>query len=128
MLREIPYMIGLMFFMIMLVLISGYYYQNNYKQDAIVQGLNETVRAVAINNVDYSSRIESGSVYIQTADFEKEVKEKAKKNLNVKLSKDAIFQFDYLKSADESIKAIRVIVKDKETSYQSTTKVNISDS
>lgn len=93
-----------------------------------MQGMTESIRTTAIENIDNGSRIEPGKIHLMKDDFEEDFKKTVKKSFNTQISEEATFQFEYLKDTNGSIKAIRVIVTDGERSYQATTKVNISES
>ncbi|MDM5335791.1 hypothetical protein QUF84_00575 [Fictibacillus enclensis] len=128
MLRDYPYIIGIMFLGIFLVVISGIYYQKIYKQDSVVMGLTETVRTSAIKNADNSSRLRQGELFIEKSQFEQDFKQKMARNQNVKLSDAASYQFKYLDNANGATKAIRVFIKDGDVTYQATAKVSIAGS
>lgn len=128
MLRDIPFMIWIMFVGIFLIVVTGMYYQNNYKQDSVVMGLTETVRTSAINNADNSSRINPGELYISKDGFEQDFRKKMSANKNVKLSNAAKYEFKYLDNENGATKAIRVLIKDGDTIYQATAKVSVSES
>lgn len=100
----------------------------NYKQDAIVLGLTETVRSSAIASADNSSRLREGELYILQTDFEETFTKNIQNNRNVKFSDGATYKFEYLKNENGSTKAIRVVITDGEKSYQATTKINIAGS
>ncbi|WMX58822.1 hypothetical protein [Peribacillus sp. R9-11] len=124
--RDFPYIIGLMFLGIFLVIITGIYYQKTYKQDSVVLGLTETVRTSAINNADNSSRLREGELFIEKEKFEKDFKQKITSNKNVKLSNEVTFEFEYLDNENGATKAIRVLIKDNGVTYQATAKVSIA--
>ncbi|MGG4263778.1 hypothetical protein [Peribacillus simplex] len=126
MLRDFPYIIGLMFIGIFLVIITGIYYQKTYKQDSIILGLTETVRTSAINNADNSSRLREGELFIDKEKFEKDFEKKIVSNKNVNLSNEVTFEFEYLDNENGATKGIRVLIKDKGSTYQATAKVSIS--
>lgn len=126
MLRDFPYIIGLMFLGIFLIIISGIYYQGTYKQDSVILGLTETVRTSAINNADNSSRLREGELFIDKEKFEKDFKQKVISNKNVNLSDEVTFVFEYLENENGASKAIRVLIKDKGSTYQATAKVSIA--
>lgn len=128
MLRDFPYIIWLMFLGIIIILLSGFYYKSSYKQDSVVFGLNETVRTCAIANADNSSRLQNGQLFIIKEDFENDFKEKIKSNYNVKITEDAAYTFEYLDDENGASMAIRVIIKDGNTIYQSTAKINLAES
>lgn len=128
MLRDFPYVILFFFLGIILIIISGIYYQSNYKQDSIVLGLTETIRSSAISNANNSSRLQKGELFITKGDFEEDFKKRIATNSNVKVSKDAIYKFEYLDNENGATKAIRVQIKDGDLTYQATAKVIISDS
>ncbi|MFB6963571.1 MULTISPECIES: hypothetical protein [Bacillati] len=127
MLRDYPYLIGFMFLGIILVMIAGIYYQKTYKQDSVLLGLTETVRASAINSADNSSRVKEGELHIDKEKFEKLFKEKIVANKNVKITNNAKYEFKYLDNKDGATKGIRVQIKDNEASYQATAKVSIAE-
>ncbi|MGW9001746.1 hypothetical protein [Streptomyces koyangensis] len=108
-------------------MIAGIYYQKTYKQDSVLLGLTETVRASAINSADNSSRVKEGELHIDKEKFEKLFKEKIVANKNVKITNNAKYEFKYLDNKDGATKGIRVQIKDNEASYQATAKVSIAE-
>ncbi len=111
-----------------LTVISGYYYKQNFSTDSVIQGVTETVRSSAIANTDNSSRIQRGELFISKPGFEEDFKKRIESNKLVKISKDAKYEFKYLDNKNGSTKAIRVIIKDGDNTYQATCKVNIATS
>ncbi|TRZ39368.1 hypothetical protein CEQ21_07345 (plasmid) [Niallia circulans] len=128
MLRDIPYTLWLMIAGIILIVVTGMYYQTNYKQDSVVMGLTETVRTSAINNADNSSRINPGELYISKDGFEEDFKKRMAANKNVKISETATYEFKYLDNENGATKAIKVLIKDDVNTYQATAKVSVSES
>jgi len=113
---------------ILLIVVTGMYYQTNFEQDSIVLSLTETIRTTAIHNADNSSRINPGELYISINEFEKDFEEKMSANNDVNISDLAAYKFEYLKNQNGAIKAIKVIIKDGTIKYQATAKVTISES
>lgn len=113
-------------FGLFLVSIGGYYYRENFATDSVVQGITETVRASAVSNMDNSSRIQSGELFLSKDDFEKDFKKRIESNKLVKISSDAKYKFKYRDNKNGSIKAIRTIIQDGENTYQATYKVSIA--
>lgn len=128
MLRDYPFLILSFFVGIILIIVSGIYYQMNFKQDTVVLDLTETIRTSAISNVNNASRLNEGELYITKGDFEKDFKKNFLSNNNVSLSENPIYEFEYLDNENGATKAIRVLIKDGKTTYQATAKVNIADS
>lgn len=128
MLRDSIWVVGLLFFCIILIMVVGYYYQGSYKQNAIVLGITETLRTSAIANADNISRLNKGELFICKEDFEKDFKERITKNSNVNFSDNAAYEFKYLDNHNGSTKAIKVFVKDSDVKYQATAIVDISTS
>lgn len=80
----------------------------------------ESARAASIENVDKSLRVSNGEVILSTDNFEKDFKRLFAKNTNIVL-KDPSYTFDYLKEKDsDSLKAVRVKIKNDGVSYQAT--------
>lgn len=125
MLRDIPYAIATLITMILLMIGLGYYYQTSIKQDSITLNLNETVRSSVIANVDYKSRVNEGELFIVKENFEETVKSKINSG-SVKLSEKANYRFEYLDNDNGSTKAVRVIIENGDSVYQSTAKIDIS--
>ncbi|PEU93952.1 MULTISPECIES: hypothetical protein [Bacillus] len=126
--KEHPFILMIIVFGLFLVSIGGYYYRENFATDSVVQGITETVRASAISNMDNSSRIQSGELYLSKSDFEKDFKKRIESNKLVKISGKAKYEFKYLDKKNGSIKAIRTIIQDGENTYQATYKVSIAAS
>ncbi|MFP7474284.1 hypothetical protein SFC55_25195 [Niallia taxi] len=128
MLRDLPFTLWLMIIGIFLIVITGMYYQTNFKQDSIVLSLTETIRTTAIHNADNSSRINPGELYISINNFERDFIARMSVNNNVKFSESVTYKFKYLTNDNGAIKAIKVLIKDGSINYQATAKVTISES
>ncbi|WP_424578005.1 hypothetical protein [Bacillus cereus] len=126
--KEHPFILMIIVFGLFLVSIGGYYYRENFATDSVVQGITETVRASAVSNMDNSSRIQSGELFLLKDDFEKDFKKRIESNKLVKISGNAKYEFKYLDEKNGSIKAIRTIIQDGENTYQATYKVSIAAS
>lgn len=126
--KEHPFILMIIVFGLFLVSIGGYYYRENFATDSVVQGITETVRASAVSNMDNSSRIQSGELFLSKDDFERDFKKRIESNKLVKISSDAKYEFKYRDNKNGSIKAIRTIIKDGENTYQATYKVSIATS
>ncbi|MDA2150766.1 hypothetical protein PDN20_19080 [Bacillus cereus] len=126
--KEHPFILMIIVFGLFLVSIGGYYYRENFATDSVVQGITETVRASAVSNMDNSSRIQSGELFLSKDDFEKDFKKRIESNKLVKISGNAKYEFKYLDKKNGSIKAIRTIIQDGENTYQATYKVSIAAS
>ena len=64
MLRDSPYLIGLILIIGAFIGIGTVWYVSDINEDSTVGTLNETVRATTISQVDLSSRVEPGVVYL----------------------------------------------------------------
>ncbi|WP_413565514.1 hypothetical protein [Bacillus sp. 3P20] len=126
--KEHPFILMIIVLGLFLVSIGGYYYRENFATDSVIQGITETVRASAISNMDNSSRIQSGELYLSKSDFEKDFKKRIESNKLVKISGNAKYEFKYLDNKNGSVKAIRTIIQDGENTYQATYKVSIAAS
>ncbi|MDK7443449.1 hypothetical protein N7X28_26120 [Bacillus sp. SM-B1] len=124
--KEHPFILMIIVFGLFLVSIGGYYYRENFATDSVVQGITETVRASAVSNMDNSSRIQSGELFLSKDDFEKDFKKRIGSNKLVKISSNAKYEFKYLDNKNGSIKAIRTIIQDGENTYQATYKVSVA--
>jgi hypothetical protein len=111
-----------------MVVISGYYYKQNFTTDSVMQGITETIRASVAANADNSSRIQSGELFVSKQGFEEDFKKRINSNKLVKIKKDAKYEFKYLDNKNGSTKAIRVIIHDGDNTYQATCKVNVAPS
>ena len=128
MLKDYSSSIGIMLLGIALIVVIGTYYRIGYLQDATTLGLTETVRAAAIDNADYSSRLEPGNLFILKNQFESDFEDRIYTNNNVKISEGAEYTFEYLDNDNGSTKAIKVSIIDGEKEYSATYIVNIADS
>ncbi|HDR7527023.1 MULTISPECIES: hypothetical protein [Bacillus cereus group] len=126
--KEHPFILMIIVFGLFLVSIGGYYYRENFATDSVVQGITETVRASAVSNMDNSSRIQSGELFLSKDDFEKDFKKRIESNKLVKISSNAKYEFKYRDNKNGSIKAIRTIIQDGENTYQATYKVSVATS
>ncbi|HFJ9454053.1 hypothetical protein [Bacillus cereus] len=126
--KEHPFILMIIVFGLFLVSIGGYYYRENFATDSVVQGITETVRASAVSNIDNSSRIQSGELFLSKDDFEKDFKKRIESNKLVKISPNAKYEFKYRENKNGSIKAIRTIIQDGENTYQATYKVSVATS
>ncbi|HDR4368601.1 hypothetical protein [Bacillus cereus] len=126
--KDYPFVLLMLIIGFFMVVISGYYYKQNFTTDSVMQGITETIRASAVANADNSSRIQNGELYVSKQDFEKDFKKRINSNNLVKIKKDAKYEFKYLDNRNGSIKAIRVIIQDGNNTFQATCKVNIATS
>ncbi|MEC3226211.1 hypothetical protein P9027_30305 [Bacillus thuringiensis] len=126
--KEHPFILMIIVLGLFLVSIGGYYYRENFATDSVIQGITETVRASAISNMDNSSRVQRGELYLSKDDFEKDFKKRIESNKLVKISSNAKYEFKYLDNKNGSVKAIRTIIQDGENTYQATYKVSIAAS
>jgi len=127
MLRDIPYVVTTFVLAIFLMLGIGYYYQTSIKQDSVILTMNETVRTLAIASADNKSRVNEGELFIVKEDFEEKVIEKLQIENNVAFSENVTYRFEYLDNENGSTKAVRIIIEDGDTTYQSTAKVDIAE-
>lgn len=127
MLRDIPYVMATFILAIFLMLGIGYYYQTSIKQDSVILAMNETVRTSAIASADNKSRVNEGELFIVKEDFEEKVIEKLQIENNVAFSENVTYRFEYLDNENGSTKAVRIIIEDGDTTYQSTAKVDIAE-
>lgn len=126
--KDYPFVMILLIFGIFLTVIGGYYYKQNFSTDSVIQGITETVRSSAIANVDNSSRVQSGELFVLKPGFEEDFRKRINTNKLVKIKKDAKYEFKYLDNKNGSTKAIRVIIHDGKDTYQATCKVNVAAS
>lgn len=126
--KEHPFILMIIVLGLFLVSIGGYYYRENFATDSVIQGITETVRASAISNMDNSSRVQRGELYLSKKDFEEDFKNRIESNKLVKISSNAKYEFKYLDNKNGSVKAIRTIIQDGENTYQATYKVSIAAS
>ncbi|PHE61158.1 hypothetical protein COF68_17835 [Bacillus toyonensis] len=126
--KDYPFVMMLLIFGLFMTVIGGYYYQQNFSTDSVIQGMTETVRSSAIANADNSSRVQSGELFISKQGFEEDFKKRITSNNLVKIKRDAKYEFKYRDNKNGSTKAIRVIIQDGKKTYQATCKVNIAAS
>ncbi|PFS76589.1 hypothetical protein COK49_16305, partial [Bacillus cereus] len=48
--KDYPFVMMLLIFGLFMTVIGGYYYQQNFSTDSVIQGMTETVRSSAIAN------------------------------------------------------------------------------
>ena len=120
--RSVLYIVVMSVF---LSIITGFIYfiTSSAREDAIVQGLNETVKSTLIQTVDYSSRVQEGEVYFDQVSFENIVQESLPKNSGIPTDSD--ITFTYLKDSNGNTKAVRVKVEVDDNEYQTTMVANI---
>ncbi|MGH0488209.1 hypothetical protein ACQVPJ_28200 [Bacillus mycoides] len=126
--KDYPFVLLMLIIGLFMVVISGYYYKQNFTTDSVMQGITETIRASVAANADNSSRIQSGELFVSKQGFEEDFKKRINSNKLVKIKKDAKYEFKYLDNKNGSTKAIRVIIHDGDNTYQATCKVNVAPS
>lgn len=126
--KDYPFVMMILIFGLFMTVIGGYYYKQNFSTDSVIQGMTETVRSSAIANVDNSSRVQSGELFIVKSGFEEDFKKRITSNNLVKINENAKYEFKYLDNKNGSTKAIRVIIQEGNNTYQATCKVNIAPS
>lgn len=112
-------------FSVFLSIIVGFVYfqTSSSREDAIVQGTNETVKSALVQTIDYSSRVSEGEVFFDQVTFENIVKDNLPKNSGI--STENKITFTYLKDSNGNTKAVRVQVKANDNKYQTTMVANI---
>lgn len=112
MLRDNPYIIGLILILTTLIGIGTVSYIVDINEDTTVTTLNETLRATTINQIDLASRVDPGHVYLNQSgsanldtdnpDFETDMLLK----FNDELKDGSLVRFDYaIKETTEDIPA-----------------------
>lgn len=125
-LRDMPKIIAIMFTGFFLILVISYYSLNNYRQDSITKGMQETLKVAAIANRDDSARIEAKKFGLIKKSFEEDFKKSFNKNKNLH-SEVTKYTFDYLMDSNDGIKAIKVKVISEKKEYQATCILNVAN-
>lgn len=126
MIRDIPYIMGGLMLGIVLIILTGHYYNTSINQESIILDMNETVRSTAIANANLRSRTSNGELFIVKSTFEEEVVEKMSSDYS-SLSDEAVYEFEYLDNETGSVKAIRLKANDQGQEYQTTVVVDIAE-
>lgn len=126
MIRDIPYIMGGLMLGIVLIILTGHYYNTSINQESIILDMNETVRSTAIANANLRSRTSNGELFIVKSTFEEEVVEKMSSD-HSSLSDEAVYEFEYLDNETGSVKAIRLKANDQGQEYQTTVVVDIAE-
>lgn len=126
MLRDIPAAAMILFIMIIFTILTSFYYKNIQRDGSVTLGITETVRSAAIANVDNSSRLNNGELFINQQKFEEKFKEDIVRNQNIKLKGPTRYTFSYLKKNNGAMKAIRIKILDEDRIYQATSRIDIS--
>lgn len=108
------------------IIIGFVFFQtSSSREDAIVQGVNETVKSALIQTIDYSSRINEGEAFFNQSAFENIVQENLPENSGISNKSD--INFTYLNDSNGNTKAVRVQVKADDKEYQTTMIANIEE-
>ncbi|MCY8151333.1 MULTISPECIES: hypothetical protein [Bacillus subtilis group] len=117
--------LGILYLGSFLILVSTSYFTEAYRHNSIISTMTESGQIASINSIDKSSRIERGKAEITESSFKRKFKDLFEKNSNIKLS-GTKYDFNFLKTSDGGIKAVRVkITDDRNTNYQVTFVSNI---
>lgn len=125
MLRDIPEIITNLLVGIVIVLILIFYFSTSFRQESTVQLMNEVIRTSAVSNIDHSSRVEEGQLYISKEDFENDVINQLANNDTIHTTSETKYVFDYLENTVGAIKSIRLNLNHEGKDYQSTVIVEI---
>ncbi|MCJ8223649.1 hypothetical protein [Bacillus paralicheniformis] len=125
--RDIVYIMVIMFIGFFVTVSTCYYFTQEYRHKAVVQTMTESAKVASINSYDKSVRVERGKAEITEESFKQKFEELFKKNSNVKL-KSSKFNYSFLKTEDGGIKAVRVKMTDeRKQTYQVTLVSNIAN-
>lgn len=127
MLRDLPELLIGLITTAFIIIILMFYYSTSIQQDRTVQLMNEVIRTSAISNIDHSSRVKEGQVYISKPEFENEVVGQLLNNDGNLFSDEMEHNFEYLENEEGAIKSIRLNLKNDGKEYQSTIVVDIAD-
>lgn len=127
MFRDIVEIITDSFILIFIVLIAMFFFTTTIKQENTIQFMNEVIRTNAISNIDHSSRVQKGKLYLSKSDFENDVITSLNNDDNNLFSSETVYNFEYLETEDEAIKSIRLNLISEGKQYQSTVVVDIAE-
>ncbi|MCK1995461.1 hypothetical protein MPH61_23345 [Peribacillus muralis] len=118
--RDFPFMIFIMFLGLYLILFTCHYKIEEFRYNSLILSITESAKIAGFQSLDNSVRAEAGTVEITSENFEMSFEKKFKNIVNVKLESPR-YSYDYLRAADGTIMAIRVVVTDeRDTHYQAT--------
>lgn len=118
--KDFPFMIFIMFFGLYLILFICHYKIEEFRYNSVILSITETAKVAGFQSLDNSVRANAGTVEITSENFEMSFEKKFQDTVNVKLDIPR-YSYDYLRAADGTIMAIRVVVTDKtDTKYQAT--------
>lgn len=100
----------------------GYYLMHTNKEDYKVQELNTISKNSLVSNLDYSSRITEGVSYFDQETFETRVRSELKNTFK----EGVTVKFTYLNEFNNTIKSVRVQVKEGSNTYQTTLLTNVN--
>lgn len=124
--RDVPRMMGILFFGWFFIVLIFYYGSNQYSQDSTIKTMQETIKVTAISNRDDSARITRGTFLLNKESFERDFILKYQSIKNVKAESES-FDFDYLDNPEGGIKAIKVKVISNDVEYQATSILNVAE-
>lgn len=118
-------LLGIVYIGSYLLLTATSYFSEAYRHDSIISTMTEAGQVTSINSIDKSSRVQEGRVEVTEKSFKKKFQSLFEQNCNIKL-KGTKYDYDFLKTAEGGIKAVRVkITDDRNTNYQVTFVSNI---
>lgn len=102
-----------------LVVSTCFYFTEEYRHKAVLLTMTESAKIASINSVDKSVRVQEGRNEVTESKFKQKFQELFERNSNVNLK--PTYYYDFLKTADGAIKAVRVKIKDeRNATYQVT--------
>ncbi|UUD44646.1 hypothetical protein [Bacillus pumilus] len=108
------------------LIFSFTYGKEHLRYNSMMSAIDESMRIASIKSLDNSARVKSGEARISEDIFEKTFKKQMKISSNYKIDNKK-YLFEYLKTDDGALKAIKVAVyDDKGTMYPRTYVANIS--
>lgn len=102
-----------------LVVSTCFYFTEEYRHKAVLLTMTDSAKIASINSVDKSVRVQEGRNEVTESKFKQKFQELFERNSNVNLK--PTYYYDFLKTADGAIKAVRVKIKDeRNATYQVT--------
>ncbi|MBH0167145.1 hypothetical protein IHV12_19660 [Fictibacillus sp. 7GRE50] len=118
--KDFPFVIFIIYIGFMMILLVAHYKTEEYRHRATLTTMTESAEIAGVKSLDNSARVEIGRAELTESKFEASFQDLFETNANAKINpKD--FDFQYLKSEDGKIKAVRIkITDDRNNAFKTT--------
>jgi hypothetical protein len=124
--KDFPFIIFIIYLGFMLIVFVSDYKSEEFRYRATLTTMTESAEIAGTKSLDNSARIQSGSAVLTQVNFERTFKSIFESQSNVKINVSN-YDYQYLKSSDGKIKAVRIqITDDRKNAFKTTYVADVS--